>query len=220
MDDRLIKLLVDVMTHHGFIMPISRHGLNRLVEHGVLAKITFEETLEMLFEAAALGHFDPLLGVSENVMVGRQPSLGTNLSKMYMERDGHRLPCQRTAQDATAVMPDTRVITSVVTEHDDDDIMTDDIMDSADGMVNWERILTTRHTDNVQAAVAMTGTLVSDTTRLYEQQFYSRQTASVSHEVSDLPPFRPGSPTFFMDDINGPFLTTEPFRPASPDFDF
>ncbi|NBO46931.1 MAG: hypothetical protein EBU85_08015, partial [Actinobacteria bacterium] len=33
-DERLIKLVVDVMTHNGFVMPISRHGLNRLVEHG------------------------------------------------------------------------------------------------------------------------------------------------------------------------------------------
>jgi hypothetical protein len=62
-------------------MPISRHGLNRMVKHGVLAKATFEETLETLFEAAAFGYTDPLLGVSENTMIGRQAKMGTNLSQ-------------------------------------------------------------------------------------------------------------------------------------------
>jgi DNA-directed RNA polymerase beta' subunit len=216
-DDRLIKLLVDVMTHHGFIMPISRHGLNRLVEHGVLAKITFEETLEMLFEAAALGHFDPLLGVSENVMVGRQPSLGTNLSKMYMERDGQRISCQRNTKDSTTTMPDTRIIMSVVTEHDEDDFVDEPLDAGTDLTLNWDRILTTRNTDNVQAAVGVTGTLVADATQLYEQQLYSRQFMSVT-EAPELPPFRPGSPTFFMDEVGGIMSTCEPFRPASPVF--
>jgi hypothetical protein len=81
-----LHALVSAMYIYGFVMAISRHGLNRMVKHGVLAKATFEETLEMLFEAAAFGFTDPLLGVSENTMIGWQAKMGTNLSQHVAPR--------------------------------------------------------------------------------------------------------------------------------------
>jgi hypothetical protein len=105
----------------------------------------------------------------------------------------------------------------VVTEHDEDDFVDEPLDAGTDMSVNWDRILTTRNTDNVQAAVGVTGTLVADATQLYEQQLYSRQFMSVT-EAPELPPFRPGSPTFFMDEVGGIMSTCEPFRPASPVF--
>jgi DNA-directed RNA polymerase beta' subunit len=205
-DDRLIKLLVDVMTHHGFVMPISRHGLNRLVEHGVLAKITFEETLEMLFEAAALGHFDPLLGVSENIMVGRQPAFGTNLSKMMIDRNGQRVPCVRTAREQGATAPDTRMITSVVTEHEETGIE-----ETPDGMADWEsslnRVLITRNVDEAQGIAVGQGE--STDQGLYKQLFYHGGQPTPLQQTA----FRPSSPTLWDTEV---VRHAAAFRPSSP----
>ena len=204
-DDRLIKLLVDVMTHHGFVMPISRHGLNRLIEHGVLAKITFEETLEMLFEAAALGHFDPLLGVSENIMVGRQPSLGTNLPKMYMQKDnGARVACVRGAQHAAGgIGNDARVVCSVVTEDDSTALnKTEDVSLSLDDAL--DRALFARHGSSALPFTANSIQTVADS-EAYQHQLFRAPTLSCGVTAA---PFRPSSPGLGADD--------DTFRPSSP----
>jgi DNA-directed RNA polymerase beta' subunit len=207
-DDRLIKLLVDVMTHHGFVMPISRHGLNRLIEHGVLAKITFEETLEMLFEAAALGHFDPLLGVSENIMVGRQPSLGTNLPKMYMQRDnGVKVPCVRGVQSSVGTN-DTRVVCSVVTE-DDCTIATTVPTTAATTAVSLDDALD-RLLFGRGGRSATPYSMPSMLTVVAEPEAYHNQLlkAPITMAQNITAPFRPSSPGFGAED--------ESFRPSSP----
>ena len=67
---RHISCLVDVMTHRGTIMAITRHGINRL-ETGPLMRCTFEETVEILFEAAAFAQTDRCRSlVSENDALG------------------------------------------------------------------------------------------------------------------------------------------------------
>jgi len=227
-DERLIKLVVDVMTHNGFVMPISRHGLNRLVEHGVLAKITFEETLEMLFEAAALGYFDPLLGVSENTMVGQQARLGTNLPRMMMDRDdGERVECSPETRMTSAAGPDTRILTSVVTEQGSEDFVEDDGDD--DAAAAWEetldRILKVRniHAEDVQSAFHdQAASAASD--QLYEQHFL-HQTPSGANGLPPLMPepegpFRPSSPTLTTHEhVMFAQEATEPFRPSSPELD-
>jgi len=68
--------LCDVMCHRGYIMPINRNGINR-IESGPLRKCSFEETLDMILEAAAFGQVDPLTGVSEKVMLGQLCKIGT-----------------------------------------------------------------------------------------------------------------------------------------------
>lgn len=75
---RHISLLADIMTHRGYIMPITRFGVNRLGT-GVLMRCSFEQTLDILAEAAVFGEIDHILGPSENVMVGKRASLGTGL---------------------------------------------------------------------------------------------------------------------------------------------
>lgn len=37
--------LTDIMTLRGELMPINRHGINRIVDSGVLARVAFEETI-------------------------------------------------------------------------------------------------------------------------------------------------------------------------------
>jgi hypothetical protein len=41
------------MTFRGNLIPINRHGINRVKDVSVLRKATFEETVDILYNAAA-----------------------------------------------------------------------------------------------------------------------------------------------------------------------
>jgi DNA-directed RNA polymerase II subunit RPB1 len=73
---RHLSVLCDVMTQRGYLMSITRHGINR-TECGPLHKASFEETVEMLLEAAAYSEVDYLKGVTENIMLGQLAPIGT-----------------------------------------------------------------------------------------------------------------------------------------------
>lgn len=73
---RHMALLVDVMTSRGHLMAITRHGINR-AETGALMRCSFEETVEILLEAGAAAELDDCRGISENVILGQMPPLGT-----------------------------------------------------------------------------------------------------------------------------------------------
>lgn len=64
------------MCHRGYVMPIKRNDINR-IECGPLRKCSFEETLDMILEAAAYGSVDALVGVSEKIMLGQLCKIGT-----------------------------------------------------------------------------------------------------------------------------------------------
>jgi hypothetical protein len=46
---RHLAILVDMMTAQGYLMPVTRHGINR-TRAGPLMKCSFEETVDMLNE--------------------------------------------------------------------------------------------------------------------------------------------------------------------------
>ncbi|KAL2165337.1 hypothetical protein VTH06DRAFT_634 [Thermothelomyces fergusii] len=73
---RHLALLVDVMTYRGSIAAVTRHGINR-ADTGALMRCSFEETVEILLEAAATGELDDCRGISENVMLGQMAPMGT-----------------------------------------------------------------------------------------------------------------------------------------------
>ena len=81
---RHLALLVDVMTSRGHLMAITRHGINR-ADTGALMRCSFEETVEILLEAAACGELDDCRGVSENVMLGQLAPLGTGEFDMFLD---------------------------------------------------------------------------------------------------------------------------------------
>ncbi len=82
---RHLALLVDVMTSRGHIMAITRHGINR-ADTGALMRCSFEETVEILLEAAACGELDDCRGVSENVMLGQLAPLGTGELEILLDQ--------------------------------------------------------------------------------------------------------------------------------------
>ncbi len=83
---RHLALLVDVMTSRGHLMAITRHGINR-ADTGALMRCSFEETVEILLEAAASGELDDCRGVSENVMLGQLAPLGTGELEVFLDQD-------------------------------------------------------------------------------------------------------------------------------------
>ena len=59
-------------------------------DNGVLAKSSFEETSKILFNAAVAAEFDPMKGVSANIMFGQKPPCGTGFVDILL--DETRLP--------------------------------------------------------------------------------------------------------------------------------
>ncbi|EZG44157.1 DNA-directed RNA polymerase RPB1 subunit [Gregarina niphandrodes] len=81
---RHLAILCDVMTQRGALMPITRNGINR-VEKGCIAKCSFEETVEILMQAACFGEADYLRGITENVLVGQMAQFGTGMCDILMD---------------------------------------------------------------------------------------------------------------------------------------
>ncbi|KAI5859082.1 DNA-directed RNA polymerase II subunit [Tricharina praecox] len=81
---RHIAVLCDVMTTRGMLMAITRHGINRN-DTGALMRCSFEETVEILLEAAASGELDDCRGISENIMLGQLAPMGTGEFDVFLD---------------------------------------------------------------------------------------------------------------------------------------
>jgi DNA-directed RNA polymerase II subunit RPB1 len=76
--------LVDTMTYKGDIMAITRHGINK-TNTGPLMKCSFEETVDVLTDAAVFAEADHLNGVTENIIVGKMSNIGTGNIDLFMD---------------------------------------------------------------------------------------------------------------------------------------
>lgn len=83
---RHLSLLVDTMTCRGALTSMTRHGINRL-DNGVLTKASFEETVEVLTDAAAFGEIDNLRGISDNIMLGQTIPAGTGVMDILYDTE-------------------------------------------------------------------------------------------------------------------------------------
>ena len=81
---RHLALLCDVMTARGYIMPATRHGINKS-DTGALMRCSFEQTVEILLEAAATGECDRTRGVSENLILGQIAPVGTGSLEVFLD---------------------------------------------------------------------------------------------------------------------------------------
>jgi DNA-directed RNA polymerase II subunit RPB1 len=95
---RHLGTLCDVMTNRGHMMAITRHGINR-TNMGPLMKCSFEETVEILMDAAIYNEMDHMRSVSENVIFGQLCPVGTGVFDIHMDDqrtkhdDGTEGPC-------------------------------------------------------------------------------------------------------------------------------
>jgi DNA-directed RNA polymerase III subunit RPC1 len=80
-DCRHLLLLSDVMTFKGEVLGITRFGVSKMRE-SVLMLASFEKTTDHLFDAAAHGRADAIVGVSECIIMGIPIPLGTGIFKL------------------------------------------------------------------------------------------------------------------------------------------
>ncbi|KAK5100604.1 DNA-directed RNA polymerase II core subunit rpo21 [Lithohypha guttulata] len=83
---RHMGILCDVMTNRGYVMPITRHGINRS-DTGALMRCSFEQTVEILLEAAAAAELDDCQGVSENLILGQPAPVGTGVMDILLDQN-------------------------------------------------------------------------------------------------------------------------------------
>ncbi|KAL7501391.1 hypothetical protein ACHAWT_010670 [Skeletonema menzelii] len=95
---RHLACLVDVMTMHGHLMAVDRHGINR-VESGPLLRCSFEETVDMLNDAAMFAEEEVLKGVTENIMMGQLARVGTGDMDLLLDE-------QKVVREAIEVVVD------------------------------------------------------------------------------------------------------------------
>jgi DNA-directed RNA polymerase II subunit RPB1 len=70
----------------GHLMAIDRHGINT-VESGPLLRCSFEETVDMLMDAAVYAEEEDLKGVTENIMMGQLARVGTGDMDLLLDED-------------------------------------------------------------------------------------------------------------------------------------
>ena len=83
---RHLAILVDVMTAQGRLSAVTRFGINRS-QTGALMRCSFEETVEILLDAAAAGELDDCRGVSENIMLGQLAPAGTGELEILLDQN-------------------------------------------------------------------------------------------------------------------------------------
>jgi len=83
---RHILILVDWMTNSGDLTPLTRHGI-RKVDASPLKRSTFEEVVDVFNQAACFNEKDDLMGVSECIVAGAPPNVGTNYGDCYLDKE-------------------------------------------------------------------------------------------------------------------------------------
>jgi DNA-directed RNA polymerase II subunit RPB1 len=81
---RHYAVLIDTMCHRGYLMAVSRTGINR-TDVGPLMSASFEETVKVLMEAAAFGVQDHCRGVSASLILGNQVGVGTGIFELVLD---------------------------------------------------------------------------------------------------------------------------------------
>jgi DNA-directed RNA polymerase II subunit RPB1 len=79
-NERHLMLLCSFCTSQSTLLPISRHGINRSADSGVLSRASFEEVSDQLLEAAIYGDAEHTGAFSPAIMVGQRAiNVGTGI---------------------------------------------------------------------------------------------------------------------------------------------
>uniref|UniRef100_A0A6C0LQ64 DNA-directed RNA polymerase n=1 Tax=viral metagenome TaxID=1070528 RepID=A0A6C0LQ64_9ZZZZ len=81
-----IEMLADAVTHMGGIIPVNRHGANKL-DTDPFSRASFEKTVEQMLAAAAFGESDHIRSVSARIMVGSLINGGTGCFDLLLDHD-------------------------------------------------------------------------------------------------------------------------------------
>lgn len=96
-DDRHLMVVVDTICRNGTLMPLNRHGINR-TDASPLMRCSFEETMDVLCDAAAFSESENARGVTTAIMTGQLASMGTGRVGVALRRErGETTALARTA---------------------------------------------------------------------------------------------------------------------------
>jgi DNA-directed RNA polymerase II subunit RPB1 len=127
-NDRHILAAVKTMCFRGYLMPMSRHGINR-VDTGVLMRVSFEESMEQLVNAAIFNETDHLQGVTETMMVGAQAPMGTGAVSLYT-KPAYRTRMKEEVYGRPRIIQNKqRIFRSMITEWNTQAIVQQDDLD-------------------------------------------------------------------------------------------
>ena len=188
---RHLELLVDTMTYRGYLMSIDRFGINR-GNIGPLAKCSFEEATDQLFNASIFGEVDKLNGVSSNIMMGKIPPCGTGM---------------------TDVLLDETKLYDIDAEEEEEITELDQIgeMDYCDNFVQMDFAIENEETEVVLEKRNMSdmNIIIKDSSKLsqYDEMVYAPGSPSYAPTS---PTYAPGSPTYVP--------TSPTYAPGSPTY--
>jgi len=83
-DVRHIFLVADLMTIAGDVAAVSRYGTNRS-GRGPITRSSFEQTVEVLADAAIGNVYDPIGGVSDRIFLGQRPRVGAGAMSCMLD---------------------------------------------------------------------------------------------------------------------------------------
>ena len=83
-NERHVKILVDVMTQHGMICSVSRYGMKK-DKSGPLAKASFEQSLDNYIKAGIYCEKEKLVGVSASIMCGKKTKIVTGMCDLLQD---------------------------------------------------------------------------------------------------------------------------------------
>jgi DNA-directed RNA polymerase II subunit RPB1 len=76
-DDRHMMLIVDSICRDGTIRAQNRHGMNKVYHTSPLMRCSFEETTDVLSDAALFAQHENARGISASIMTGQLANMGT-----------------------------------------------------------------------------------------------------------------------------------------------
>lgn len=106
-----LSVLLDAITYQGRLVSADRFGMKKQ-DNGVLAKSSFEETSQTLFNAAIAAEFDDMTGVSANIMFGQKAPAGTGFVDIML--DETRLPEGLTEEESDVLERANNAVTKAM----------------------------------------------------------------------------------------------------------
>jgi len=85
---RHFMVIIDWMTWTGDINALTRHGVKKMMDDSTpLKRATFEQPVEIFHHAAVKGLKDTLSGVSEQLLIGNPPKIGSYYNDVVIDPD-------------------------------------------------------------------------------------------------------------------------------------
>ena len=84
---RHLMVIIDWMTWTGHINALTRHGVKKMMDNTTpLKRATFEQPVEIFHHAAVKGLTDKLSGVSEQLLIGKNPLCGSYFNSVVTDK--------------------------------------------------------------------------------------------------------------------------------------